>query len=95
MCELIYQHATRWLPALACGSSDAGFSVPGMDPLVIKGDACSSPNDETATSELKEDVKMVRMVKKNKINVNTQTVHMHKVVLPECSMSLLQIQDGL
>ena len=40
-----------------------------MDPLTIKGDACSSTNDETAISELKEDVKMDRIIRIYKINM--------------------------
>ena len=63
------KHATRSLPVLACGISDASFSEPGMDPLMIKGDACSSTKDVTAISELKEDDKMVRIVRIYKINM--------------------------
>lgn len=35
-----------------------------MDPLMITGDVCSSPKEETAILELNEGVKMVRTVRK-------------------------------
>lgn len=61
-----------------------------MDRLTITGDVCRSTKEEIAISELKKDVKMVRIAIKYKHkHVNTPTVHMHKNVIPKCNMSLL------
>lgn len=49
--------ATCSIPAWVFGTSDAGES--GAHRLMIKGDVCRSTKEETATSELKEVVKML------------------------------------
>lgn len=66
-----------------------------MDCLVIREDVCNRTKHETAISELKQDIKICKIVGSKNANINTQKVCMHKESVPKCSTSLLEVQVGV